>query len=151
MTHRGGYRTRPMGTWTEEERDRVRAKERRRWANWSPEQKAKHRVRGLKWYHCHKKQADDRAYLISAKKLYGLSAEDYKKMVVAQAGVCALCKKIPPVGKRRALHIDHNHETNTVRALLCHPCNRGLAYVENLEWLQLAQAYLARQNIKETP
>ena len=44
---------------------------------------------------------------------YHLPHEDYAAMEVAQHGDCALCGHMPrPV-------VDHNHDTNQVRQLLC--------------------------------
>jgi hypothetical protein len=40
-------------------------------------------------------------------------------MLEAQGGVCAICKAAP------AAHVDHDHETGAVRALLCFHCNGG--------------------------
>lgn len=55
-----------------------------------------------------------------ARQLYGISLDDYDRMVESHGGVCALCKKQKP------LHIDHCHITGKVRGLLCFNCNAGL-------------------------
>lgn len=72
------------------------------------------------------------------KRNYGLTIEQYDAMVAWQDGKCAICGGPPsdprwkghasPVGGRRIekFHIDHNHKTGDVRALLCSQCNRGL-------------------------
>ena len=41
-------------------------------------------------------------------------------MLEAQGGLCAICEEAP------ADHVDHDHETGAVRALLCFNCNGGL-------------------------
>ena len=41
-------------------------------------------------------------------------------MLEEQGGVCAICKTAP------AVHVDHDHATGAVRALLCFNCNGGL-------------------------
>jgi len=53
---------------------------------------------------------------------YGLTQEQIDAMLAAQGGVCAICKSDHP-GNKRAWHVDHDHETKVVRAILCHPCN----------------------------
>jgi hypothetical protein len=61
-------------------------------------------------------------------KTFGISFADYNKLLHAQNGVCALCGKIDP-GKR--LVVDHNHETEEIRGLLCNRCNMALGVFEN--------------------
>lgn len=53
---------------------------------------------------------------------FGLTTEDYDRLLESQNGVCAICGK-KPKGK---LHVDHCHATGIVRGLLCHKCNAGL-------------------------
>jgi Recombination endonuclease VII len=54
---------------------------------------------------------------------YGISANDYDRMLAEQGGGCALCGIKPEdltAGRyRKFLHVDHNHETGQVRGLLC--------------------------------
>lgn len=54
------------------------------------------------------------------KRRYGISAEDADAMLEAQGGLCAICQAAP------AAHVDHDHDTGAVRALLCFNCNGGL-------------------------
>lgn len=72
----------------------------------------------------------DRAYTMQRR--YGITVEEYEAMVIAQEGRCATCGQVP-TGKRWAgkLHVDHDHETDRVRGLLCGPCNRALGYIEH--------------------
>lgn len=62
---------------------------------------------------------------------YGITQEQYDAMVVAQDGECRTChiRGVPLV-------IDHDHDTGTVRALLCNDCNLALGHVnESVEVL----------------
>lgn len=62
-------------------------------------------------------------------------------MCDAQGGVCAICMKVDPDGHN--LSVDHDHTTGAVRALLCKPCNIGLAnFREDQDALIAAAAYL---------
>ena len=68
-----------------------------------------------------------------------LTPEQYKEQFYKQKGVCAICG-MPPT--KEALVIDHNHDTEKVRGLLCRRCNLRLAVVENYHWLEKAIDYL---------
>lgn len=68
------------------------------------------------------------------KRDYGITIEDYERMVAEQKGACAICEREPqgnPKNPRRVLFVDHNHETGQVRGLLCPRCNAFVAYIEN--------------------
>jgi len=82
----------------------------------------------------------ERRRKIYRKCLYGITPEEYDKLFHKQNGCCALCKLSKP------LVVDHDHETDTVRALLCHGCNTALGYVERngLTWLHAVVSYLEK-------
>jgi len=73
---------------------------------------------------------------------YGITMDDYKELFDAQNGLCAICNK-PPVNGRN-LDVDHDHETNEVRGLLCTSCNRVCGYLDNKDWLDTALKYLRK-------
>lgn len=54
-------------------------------------------------------------------KSYGLTVEQYDKLVEQQEGKCAICGRVPD-----RLVVDHSHETGVVRGLLCRTCNAAL-------------------------
>jgi hypothetical protein len=69
-----------------------------------------------------------------------VTVEQYEQLFTAQAGLCAICKRTPESGR---LCIDHCHETNKVRGLLCKLCNHGLGcFGDNLAGLRRAVEYL---------
>lgn len=74
------------------------------------------------------------------KKKYGITLDDFERMVEEQDGQCAICDAVmmPP-------HVDHNHLTGKVRRLLCFTCNGALHYLENEVWRTRAEKYL-REN-----
>ena len=48
-------------------------------------------------------------------------------------------------GLKRELSVDHNHETNKIRGLLCHHCNIGLGnFRDSTTLLSVAIEYLER-------
>lgn len=64
------------------------------------------------------------AYL---RRTYGITEDDFNKMLERQGGACAIC------GKRQRyqnLAVDHDHVTGLVRGLLCKRCNEGLGRFE---------------------
>lgn len=75
------------------------------------------------------------------KKKYGITGEDYLRILDEQNGVCAICGEINPGNKRLA--VDHDHETNEVRGLLCDCCNRAIGLLRDDEHIaQRATNYL---------
>jgi formate dehydrogenase maturation protein FdhE len=73
-------------------------------------------------------------------KRYGLSPEDWQTMYEDQEGRCAICGEMPT----KRLVVDHDHETDQVRALLCSSCNVRLGSVEDRDFLSAATRYLNR-------
>ena len=50
---------------------------------------------------------------------------------------------VTKTGRVKRLTVDHNHETNTIRGLLCSNCNTGLGmFSDNPELLIAAAEYL---------
>jgi len=65
---------------------------------------------------------------------YNLNKLQMIELYESQDGKCSLCdKKVELFSSRRSTsaYIDHNHETGDVRAILCHPCNTSIGYIEN--------------------
>lgn len=85
------------------------------------------------------------------KQTYGISAEQYNKMLKEHNYVCAVCKK-PEMSKinkgqnpdaKNSLSVDHNHKTGQIRGLLCGKCNRALGYLqENVETMLSLISYI---------
>lgn len=76
------------------------------------------------------------------KRTYGLTLEDYDRMLAEQNGGCAICATATPGGPGR-FHVDHCHNTGRVRGLLCCNCNRGIgALKDDPARLRLAIGYL---------
>ena len=54
------------------------------------------------------------------RRKYGLTPQQYARMLKLQGGRCKLCHREP---KTRRLDVDHDHQTKRVRGLLCFRCN----------------------------
>jgi hypothetical protein len=66
---------------------------------------------------------------------YGITAGEADYLLDLQLGLCAICKAAP------AKHVDHDHETGAVPALLCFICNGGLGQFKDNATLLHAAAY----------
>lgn len=76
------------------------------------------------------------------RRQYGISMQEFEELLEFQNGGCAICNK-PIDSLRRRMNIDHCHDTNVVRGLLCSGCNTGLGHLgDNIEGLLKAVAYL---------
>lgn len=78
-------------------------------------------------------------------KDFGLSLEDYDRMLEEQSGVCKICKKPETSVYRdrvRQLAVDHDHATGEIRGLLCMMCNTRLGHFNNLELIGSLMSYL---------
>jgi thymidylate synthase (FAD) len=74
---------------------------------------------------------------------YNLSTEEYEQMYADQNGRCATCNE------ELDLVVDHDHETDQVRGLLCSDCNIGLGFFKDRpEVLKKAARYLNLAPIK---
>ena len=95
-------------------------------------------------------QAKGRKYHL--KKRYNITQQEYETKLASQDYKCAICGK-DALDNRRGnkidpLHVDHCHETNKLRDLLCHACNSGLGqFKDNIEILQKAIDYLSKHMI----
>ena len=84
----------------------------------------------------------DRRRYYRIEKAYGLTRDAYESMYKAQSGKCAICECQQPKSK---LHIDHDHSSGSVRALLCFRCNAGIGlFWDKSELLAKASAYIER-------
>lgn len=70
---------------------------------------------------------------------YGLTKEKFFEIMKAQNNKCAICD----IKIDESCHVDHCHDTNVVRGLLCSACNTGLGmFKDNIENLKSAIKYL---------
>lgn len=127
--HRGGYHT-----WCKECSNASRARSRER------EDVEERRARDRRRYQREK----DRWFEYNILRRYGISLEFYQEMVERQEGKCAICGEEPDGETNQGrLHVDHDHNTQRVRGLLCGSCNSGLGYFrDSPRLLKEAATYL---------
>lgn len=82
---------------------------------------------------------------------YGITEAEYEDLWTRQQGRCGICAT--PVANlldydgdgRRSVHLDHCHNSLTIRGILCRDCNIGLgAFKDDPGKLRAAVNYLAR-------
>ena len=130
--------------WRANNPDMVRDAGRRRYAL-NPEA---HRARSKQWRDRHRnrlapKWKDQRRS--TTLKAYGLTPAEYDRLLVSQDGCCAICKSADSQHWSGRFQVDHDHDTNAVRGLLCSPCNGGLGmFKDSVDRLLAAMNYLVR-------
>mgnify|MGYP001581686368 CR=1 FL=1 len=112
-------------------------------------QARKEKYGSLTSYRAQRREATQRINRASSmRRKYGLSLQDYEDLLEQQGKVCAICGS--PERRRMngiviPLSVDHCHETNKIRGLLCNDCNAGIAMLrEDAEILRAAISYLER-------
>lgn len=84
-------------------------------------------------------------YFSTIKRKFGISKEDYIKLLTSQQGVCAICGG-GPTGKAKYLSVDHDHETGKIRGLLCNNCNAAIGFLREKHInIQLAAEYIRKE------
>lgn len=74
---------------------------------------------------------------------YGITPEQYSRLLESQDYLCAICRKPEPNPRYEYLSVDHDHTTGEVRGLLCSLCNPMIGYAKNdPEILESAIRYL---------
>ena len=67
------------------------------------------------------------------KREYGLTQEDFDRMLETQEGKCLICGKVFQTVRKREACVDHSHTTGEVRGLLCASCNSGLGFFKTTQ------------------
>lgn len=80
-------------------------------------------------------------------KRYGITPEEYHKLLESQSGGCAICGSTDSKRKgSRYLFVDHCHDTGKIRGLLCNTCNVGVGQLPTSAACRSAADYLEKDN-----
>lgn len=89
---------------------------------------------------------------------YNLSIKQFEDLLLAQKGVCAVCRLVPLADRLgRLFHVDHDHNCcpgkkscgKCIRGLLCHRCNVGMGLLNDDPFrLRQAADYLTAGRLK---
>ena len=127
-------------------RSRCRECEKIQWQESHKSNREYRNAKGKEWRSQNRKKVAKIARKTYLKATYNLSPEEYDSMYIEQGGRCAICGKHQSEFKKR-LHVDHCHETETNRGLLCRSCNLLLGHSnDNTEILMNAIKYLGNSN-----
>lgn len=87
-------------------------------------------------------------------RYYGIDLAKYQEILLAQSGVCAICFKPETSvvnGKIKPLAVDHCHDSEKIRGLLCARCNQAVGlFGEEVNVLSNAIDYLRKHSIDDT-
>ncbi len=123
--------------YMKEYREKNKAKILEREASYRNSNKEKMNKNNLEW-----RTKNPEYNRIKVLKKYGLTVDDYNKMFANQDGCCAICK-IHQSEIKTTFSVDHCHQTNKVRGLLCIKCNTAIGSLQdNIELLDKAKQYL---------
>jgi hypothetical protein len=81
------------------------------------------------------------------KRMYGITQQDYDKMLLEQNNQCAICGTTEPKGRHTSNYfvVDHCHNSGKVRKLLCHNCNTALGLVgDNISTIEEMIKYVKK-------
>lgn len=79
------------------------------------------------------------------RKKFGITPDWYAAKFAEQGSACGICGKTTFDGRRKHMHVDHDHVTGNVRGILCSRCNLALERLDTVsDWTIKALAYLAK-------
>jgi len=83
--------------------------------------------------------------LREAYRRYGIEMQEYRRLLLKQNSVCAICRKPERTERNNLLTIDHDHVSGHVRGLLCSHCNRAIGLLQDEpKIIAAAAAYVQR-------
>lgn len=97
-------------------------------ASWREAHRETYNAVSRKW----RKDNPGNLYASEIKRRYGCSLEEYNRRLIEQKGKCKLCETLHnPAIKRKRLYVDHCHNSQEIRGLLCSGCNSMLGYAKD--------------------
>lgn len=133
--------------WNKNNPDKIAAAAKRRkpkLKKWRKKNKASKNNYNKKWL----KENPGKRKEYKLRSFYGISMGVYNKLLEKQGFRCAICG-IHQDDLSKSLCVDHNHNTNIVRGLLCQKCNSAIGFFNDDEFLlENAILYLIGQSKK---
>lgn len=109
----------------------------------TPASREKARIKQQQYLAARKDHYNDKNLYLA----HGITREQYNVLYESQRGLCAICSRPETTrhqnGRQRNLAVDHDHQTGTIRGLLCGRCNPGIGFFQhNPDYLDRAAMYL---------
>lgn len=99
-----------------------------------------------------KRKSSDKNRWYFIKKKYGLTKEQYYRILEDQGGVCFICQRTPEKAQRgkkaKFLSVEHCHVTGLIRGLCCTWCNGTLLppFERDIQKLERMLVYLTKEH-----
>lgn len=78
---------------------------------------------------------------------YGITMEEYYAFLQVQDWRCAICEDELDETRTHGIHVDHCHDTNVIRGMLCGYCNKALGFFEKQRGLfNRCEAYVSNNH-----
>ena len=91
-------------------------------------------IYNLQWRERNPEKYKQYALTSHRRKKFGIEPKQYDEMNAEQNGVCLICglpETVKRNGNTRTLCVDHSHETDEIRGLLCSKCNLVLGLIND--------------------
>ena len=95
----------------------------------------------------------DMQYINTLENKHGLGLQTYTGLLIIQGYTCAICGQEEEAksnaGSIKRMAVDHDHNTDEVRGLLCQKCNTALGlFKDDADILKRAVEYLSKDHAK---
>ena len=108
---------------------------------WYANNKERGQTTSLTWYFDNL----ERAKANHLRHKFGITVDDYNKLLIAQDGKCAICGK-SQIEFDVSFCVDHDHITGEIRGLLCGNCNKALGcFGDDLNTIKAACNYIEKR------
>ncbi len=132
-----------MGITQESYRERKR-KNSHDWRARNPEKVREHNAKRKDQNHGNRPKYREYAW---RKRGIEISFETFEAILQKQGGRCGICRK-PLLAHDTDAHLDHCHQTRSIRGVLCAHCNHAIGLLGNSPEVAIAAAhYLANNDV----